>query len=193
VSGPAESPSDLVVVGAIAGAFGVRGEVRVRSFTAEPDGVVAYGPLLDASGKVVLTPKRWRPINDGLAVTAPEVTSREQAEALRNTALHVRRSVLPPTDEDEFYHVDLIGCRVEAFDGGALGEVVAVHDFGAGDLLGVRGPQGRMLYLPFTREATPIIDVTARRIVAAPPPEGEDDGDDEPDADFDGGDGGGGE
>lgn len=166
---------DLVVVGAISGAFGVRGEVRVRSFTADVAGVVSYGPLCDAAGRVVLTPKRWRPIKDGLAVTAPEVKTREQAEALRNTALHVRRANLPPPDEDEFYHVDLIGCRVETLDGTALGEVVAVHDFGAGDLLAVRGADGKTHYLPFTREAAPVVDLLARRIVVIPPTEAEDD------------------
>lgn len=166
---------DLIVVGAIAGAFGVRGEIRVRSFTADVAGVVSYGPLCDAAGRVVLTPKRWRPIKDGLAVTAPEVKTREQAEALRNTALHVRRANLPPPDEDEFYHVDLIGCRVETLDGTALGDVVAVHDFGAGDLLAVRGADGKTQYLPFTRAAAPVVDLTARRIVVVAPTEAEDD------------------
>lgn len=176
----AETPPpgrDLVVVGAIAGAFGVHGEVRVRSFTSDVTGVVSYGPLRDAAGRVVLTPKRWRPIKDGLAVTAPEVTTREQAEALRNTALHVARADLPPPDDDEFYHVDLIGCRVEALDGTPLGEVLAVHDFGAGDLLAVRGADGKTQFLPFTRAAAPVVDVKARRIVAVPPPAADDDDD----------------
>jgi len=172
------APSDLVIVGAIAGAFGVRGEVRVRSFTTAPEGVVAYGTLYDASGAVALTPVRWRPIKDGLAVTAREVTSREAAEALRNTALHVPRHVLPPPDDDEFYHVDLIGCRVEALDGAPLGAVVAVHDFGAGDLLAVRDATGRTMFLPFTLEAVPVVDVKARRIVATPPVAAAEDGDD---------------
>jgi len=156
---------DLVVVGAIAGAFGVRGEVRVRTFTTELEGVVSYGPLLDAQGRVVLTPTRWRPINDGLAVTAKEAPTREAAEALRNTALHVPRAMLPATEEDEFYHVDLIGCRVEALDGSPLGEVVAVHDFGSGDLLAVSTAEGLSAFFPFTRVAAPVIDVKAKRIV----------------------------
>jgi 16S rRNA processing protein RimM len=146
----------------------VRGEVRVRSFTAAPVGVTAYGPLYDAHGKVVLTPKRWRPIKDGLAVTAPEVPTREAAEALRNTPLHVPRSVLPPVEEDEFYHIDLIGCRVEALDGTPLGEVVAVHDFGAGDVLELRDPDGRQRFLDFSKAETPVVDIAGRRIVAKP-------------------------
>lgn len=160
---------DLVVVGAIAGAFGVRGEVRVRSFTADPDSIVAYGPLYDSRGRVALTPVRWRPIGDGLAVTAKEVTTREAAAALRNTALHVPRALLPDLEEDEYYHVDLIGCRVEALDGALMGIVVGVHDFGAGDLLAVRDEAGRTAFLAFTRAAAPIVDVKAKRIVVDPP------------------------
>jgi len=160
-------PAALVLVGAIAGAFGVRGEVKVRTFTAEPEGVVAYGPLYDTRGKVVLTPKRWRPIKDGLAITAPEVADREAAEALRNTALHVQRAALPPAEDDEFYHVDLIGCRVETVTGEPLGEVVAVHDFGAGDVLELRDPAGARRYVEFSRESVPLVDLDARRLVAA--------------------------
>lgn len=160
----------LVLVAAIAGAFGVRGEVKLRVFTQAPDGAVSYGPLYDKAGRLVLTPKSWRPIKDGLAVTAPEIKDREAAEALRNTALHVPRALLPPTDEDEFYHVDLIGCAVEALDGAPLGKVIAVPNFGAGDLLEVRGPTGATAFYPFTKSAAPIVDIAARRIVVDPPP-----------------------
>lgn len=165
---PRIDPATLVLVGAIAGAFGVRGEVRVRCFTAEPDGVTSYGPLYDAQGKRVLTPKSWRPVKDGLAVTAPEFATREQAEAARGTPLHVPRAALPPVEEDEFYHVDLIGCRVEALDGAPLGVVHAVHDFGAGDVLEIR-KGGAPWYLEFSKDAAPVVDLKHRRIVATPP------------------------
>lgn len=161
-------PATLVLVGAIAGAFGVKGEVRVRSFTAAPEGVVSYGPLYDAAGKVVLTPKRWREIKDGLAVSGPEIADRNAAEAARGTPLHVPRAVMPPAEEDEFYHVDLIGCRVEALDGAVLGAVHAVHDFGAGDILEVRPPAGPHWYLEFTKAAVPLVDLANRRLVATP-------------------------
>jgi 16S rRNA processing protein RimM len=161
-------PERLVLVGAITGAFGVRGEVKVRAFTAEPEGLFAYGPLYDAAGKLVLTPKRWRPIKDGLAVTAPEVADREAAEALRHTPLHVPRSLLPPAEDDEFYHVDLIGCRVEALDGTPLGDVVAVHDFGAGDVLELRDAAGAQRFLDFSRAVVPVVDLDNRRLVATP-------------------------
>lgn len=157
-----------MLVGAIAGAFGVRGEARLRCFTADPEGVVRYGPLFDKAGRLVLTPKRWRAVKDGLAVSGPEITTREQAEALRGTALHVPRDRLPPPEDEEFYHVDLIGCRAETLDGAVVGEVTAVHDFGAGDILEIRAPQGRTLYVAFTRENVPVVDVVGRRVVIAP-------------------------
>lgn len=156
-------------MGAIAGAFGVQGEARVRGFTAAPEGVVSYGPLLDKSGAVLMTPKRWRLIKDGLAVAAPEITSREHAETLKGQGLYVPRDRLPPAAEDEFYHVDLIGCRVESLAGEPLGAVIAVHDFGAGDLLEIKPETGAAWHLPFTRAAAPIVDVAAKRIVADPP------------------------
>jgi 16S rRNA processing protein RimM len=158
--------SPLVVVGAIEGAFGVKGEVRVKSFTAEPENIAAYGPLLDAHGAVVITPKRLRPIKGGFAIAAPEVTSREQAEALRNTLLHVPRERLPPPEEDEFYHIDLIGCRVETPSGDMLGVVRAIHDFGAGDVLEIARAGAQSLFLPFTKAAVPAVDLAARRLIA---------------------------
>lgn len=161
--------ADLVLVGAVVGAFGVHGDVRVRTFTASPEGVAGYGPLLNKAGQVVLTPKRMRALPEGLALSAPEVASREAAQALKGTGLYVPRSALPPTEDDEFYHVDLIGCAVEGLDGTALGTVKAVQDFGAGDLLEVRGPDGKDWYLPFTKAAAPLVNVAARRIVADPP------------------------
>lgn len=143
--------------------------MRVRSFTTAPDGVVSYGPLYDAQGRCVLTPKRWRAIKDGLAVTGPEIKDREAAEAARGTPLHVPRDVLPPAEEDEFYHVDLIGCRVETLDGAVLGVVHAVHNFGAGDILEVKPADGPSRYLDFTKATVPVVDLAHRRLVATPP------------------------
>jgi 16S rRNA processing protein RimM len=156
----------LVLVGAITGAFGVHGEVRVKPFTAEPEGVVAYGPLYDAHDRVVLTPKHWRAVKGALAVAAPEVKTREEAEALRNTPLYIPRERLPQPEADEFYIVDLIGCRAENETGAHVGEVVAVQNFGAGDLLEIRPAEGANFYLPLTVENVPTIDV-ARRVVIA--------------------------
>jgi 16S rRNA processing protein RimM len=161
---------DLVLIGAVLGAFGVKGELRIRAFTEDPASVAAYGPLYDQGGRVVATPKRVRPIKDGVALSVHEPLNREAAEALRGTGLHVPRSALPEADPDEFYHVDLIGCSVEALDGTPLGLVKAVRNFGAGDLLEIQPPQEKSpsWYLPFTKAAAPFVDLARRRIVASP-------------------------
>jgi 16S rRNA processing protein RimM len=167
---------ELVLIGAVTGAFGVRGEVRARAFTAAPESLAAYGPLLHADGRVALTPRRLRVLTDAVAITAPEVTSREQAQAMKGTGLYVPRAALPPADEEEFYYVDLIGCAVEAVDGAPLGVVKAVQNFGADDLLEIAPPSGPTWFLPFTREAAPIVEIATRRIVSAqgPPRVGDD-------------------
>lgn len=167
-------PGRLVLVGAIAGAFGVHGEARVRSFTADPEALMGYAPLLREDGSIALTPSRWRAIKDGFAVTAPEIASREHAETLKGTALYIPHDRLPPTEDDEFYHVDLIGCRVENLAGDPLGEVVAAPNFGAGDLLEIKPASGPAWHLPFTRAAAPVIDIKAKRIVAVPLADAED-------------------
>jgi 16S rRNA processing protein RimM len=161
---------DLVLVGAIAGAFGVQGEVRLRSFTAEPDAIVDYAPFFHADGRPALTPKSWRPVKDGIAVVALEVSSREDAMALRNTKLYVPRAALPPADEDEFYHVDLIGLTVEALDGAPLGKVRAVIP-GPQDLLDIEGTPGAKSswFLPFTKALVPVVDLAGKRLVAEVP------------------------
>jgi len=159
-------PASLVLVGAISGAFGVKGEVRVRSFTAAPEGVVSYGPLYDAEGRVVLTPKRWRVINDGLALTGPEIRDRDAAERLKSTPLHVPRHLLPPPEDDEFYHVDLIGCRAETLAGDLIGEVLTVQNFGAGDVLEIReNATGKTRYVEFSKADVPVVDLPGRRLV----------------------------
>jgi 16S rRNA processing protein RimM len=165
MSAASAPPPSLIIVGAIAGAFGVRGEVRVRSFTANPCDIAAYGPLYDKHGGLILTPTNARPIKDAVAISAPEVKSREAAEDLRGTALYVPRDKLPPAEDDEFYHVDLIACRVETLSGDELGAVRAVHDFGAGDILEITTPDGGQMFIAFTKERVPFVDVGARRLV----------------------------
>ena len=130
--------SDWVVVAKIAGAFGVNGEVKLRSFTEEPEGCISYGPLYAEDGTLVLTPESFRPVKNALAVRAPEVGTREDAEALKGTLLHISRDVLPEPEEDEFYYEDLVGLEVKSTDGKRLGKVIAVHDFGATDMLEIK-------------------------------------------------------
>ncbi len=158
----------LIVVGQIAGAFGVRGEVRVRSFTDDPEAIFDYGPLLDAAGKVVLTPVRHRSLNDLFSVTAKEAHQREAWEAMRGTLLHAPRAALPETDEGEVYVTDLIGARVVHVDGRELGVVKTVQNFGAGELLEITPPAGATYLLPFTEENFPAIDMEAAVLTASP-------------------------
>jgi 16S rRNA processing protein RimM len=158
--------ADRVCVGAIAGSFGVKGEVRLKSFCTEPAAIATYGPLYTEDGnrsfKVTLT----RPVAGGLGARLSGVATKEEADALKGTSLYADREKLPPTEEDEFYHADLIG--LDAYDpGGALlGSVRAVHNHGAGDLLELAGPGfASPLLVPFTRAAVPTVDIAARRLV----------------------------
>lgn len=169
MSGGAE-PAGRVCLGAIAGAFGVSGEVRLKSFCAAPLDIAAYGPLESEDGtrRFVLT--QLRAIKGGLAARASGVGDRGQAEALRGTRLYVPRTALPDPGDDEFYHADLIGLTVIGPEGQALGRVKAVHDHGAGDLLEVASPAHPSgVLLPFTHRAVPRVDLATGRIFADPP------------------------
>lgn len=167
----------LILVAAIAGAFGVKGEVKIKSFTDDPKACLTYGPLLGANGTPVLTVIKSRAVKKSLACTTKEISTREQAEAMKSTKLFVRRSQLPAPDEDEFYYSDLVGLSVETLDGSARGRVKAVHDFGAGDLLEIQTPGEKDWYLPFTKLAVPRVDIAGGRIVIDPPEEIEGDED----------------
>ena len=159
---------DLVVIGAIAGAHGVKGQAKVRAF-GDPGALCAYGPFLDADGAPVLTPKSGRHSGgETVIVTFTETVTREQLIAMKGTLLHAPRAALPEPDEDEFYHADLIGLPVETPAGEALGRIRAVHDFGAGDVLELTGPDGAA-FIPFTKDAVPLVDIKAGRVIADPP------------------------
>jgi 16S rRNA processing protein RimM len=161
----------MILVGAIGGAFGVKGEVRLRAFTEKKVGIVAYGPLYGDDGKILLRPKSWRELKDGVAVVAGEVKSKEQADAMRGQRLFVPRSNLPPTAEDEYYVVDLLGSRAEALDGTVLGDIVAVWNFGAGDIIEYKPPNGGPnVRMTFSKQAVPHVDLGAKRVVLDPPP-----------------------
>ncbi|WP_309089274.1 ribosome maturation factor RimM [Phenylobacterium sp.] len=161
----------LILVGRVAGAFGVRGEVRITSFTADPSALLDYRDMKREDGQPALTLLSGRPAKGGLVVRAREVETREQAEALRGLKLFVPRDVLPEPEEDEFYVTDLIGLSVVTADGEPLGRIKNVQDFGAGDLLEVEPPQGASWYLPFTREAVPEVKLAEGIVIAVPPDE----------------------
>lgn len=156
----------------VAGPHGVRGAFKLRCFTAEPAGVAAYGPLLDEAGRTLFSLQVVGPAPGGVVAQARGITDRDAAAALRGTRLHVTRDRLPVlADADEFYHEDLVGLAVLGPDGQDLGKVIAVHDFGAGALLELVGPDGRTTVLPFTRAIVPRVDLAAGRITVHPPGE----------------------
>ena len=159
-----------VCIGAIAGAFGVRGEVRLKSFTAEPDDIAAYGPLETEDGTRKFTITLAGQTKNGLVARLSGIRTKQEADALRGTKLFLDRDRLPDPDEDEFYHTDLIGMEVYDTGGTLLGRVKAVMNHGASDLLEVQGAgQSATVLLPFTRDAVPTVDLTSGRIVADPP------------------------
>jgi 16S rRNA processing protein RimM len=159
-----------VCVGAVAGAHGVRGAVKIKSFTAKPEDIARYGTLEDESGTRRFT---LRLIGTGKGVLIGHlsgVSDRNQAESARGLRLYLQRAVLPSTEEDEYYHADLIGLKAVLTDGRSVGPVRAVHDFGAGDTLEIARAEGPPLMVPFTRAVVPNIDITAGRLVIDPPP-----------------------
>jgi len=160
---------ELVCVAVVATAHGVRGALKLRCFTEDPASVAAYGPVVDAKGRR-LTLRVIGSTRDGVIAQALEVASREQAELLRGAELFVPRHRLPPPEEDEFYHEDLIGLEVVDRSGAGRGRVLAVHNHGAGDVIEI-GAEDDSFLLPFTREAVPEIDLAGRRLVIDPPVE----------------------
>lgn len=160
-----KTPTELICIARIAGAFGVKGEVKIKSFTENAEDCLGFGLLLGEDGAAVLTPKSYRPVKDGFAIICPEVSTPEQANALRGTELFTQADNLPETDEDEFYYSDLVGMQVKTVDGKNAGNVVAVHDYGAGDLLEIKPKEGGSFYHPFTKEAVPKVDMKARRVI----------------------------
>lgn len=161
---------DRVCVGAIAGAFGVQGEVRLKSFCAEPEDIASYGPLQSEDGARQFSLRLTRPVKAGFAARIEGVRSKEAADELRGTRLYAERAALPALPEDEYYHADLIGMEVRDTGGAVLGRVKAVLNHGASDLLevAIRGQSDPAL-VPFTLEAVPTVDMAQRRIVVDPP------------------------
>lgn len=171
---PTSSPPGerMVLVGAIAGAHGVRGEVRIKSFTAEPGAIAGYGPVSDEGGTQFRL--KVRGVVRGLLIARLDgIADRDAAEALKGTRLYVPRSALPRTAREEWYVGDLEGLAAETANGAALGRVKSVENYGAGDVLEIARPDGTSLLLPFTHRTVPVVDVAGGRIVVDPPAETE--------------------
>lgn len=157
---------DRICVGAIAGSFGVSGEVRLKSFCAEPEALADYGPLFTEDGKTSYIVTLTRPVAGGLGARMTGITTKEQADALKGVSLFVDRARLPNLPDDEFYHSDLIGLEVRDTGGAEVGKVIAVHNHGAGDLLEINAPgRKQAMLLPFTMANVPTVDLTSGRIV----------------------------
>ena len=159
-----------VCVGVITGAHGVRGAVRLKSFTAEPEDIAGYGPLQDERGERRFALRLVGNAKGVLIAAIAGIDDRDRAEALRGLRLYMPRSALPPTDDEEYYHADLIGLEAALADGTPIGTVRAVHDFGAGDTLEIERAAGPPVLVPFTRAVVPVVDLEAGRLVIDPPP-----------------------
>lgn len=160
----------LILVAHVAGAFGVKGEVRVTTYTADPRALMDYGPLLRADGSHGLTLTAARPTKDGLVARAKEIATKEEADALRGLKLHVPRDRLPEPDQDEFYLTDLIGLEARDLSGAVMGKVKAVQNFGADDMLEITPAEGGPTwYLPFTKEAVPELNIGNGWLLAVRP------------------------
>ena len=162
------SGSSRICLGQIGAAHGTTGEVRLRSFTSEPEAITGYGPLETEDGRV-LTIESLRPAKDHFVARLSGIADRDAAEQLTNERLYVPRERLPPTDDaDEFYHADLVGLAAVDPAGEVFGTVIAIHNFGAGDLIEVQDQNDRSTrVLPFDKATVPEIDLAAGRIVVA--------------------------
>jgi 16S rRNA processing protein RimM len=162
-----------ILLAAIVGAQGLKGQVKVKLFTATAEGLARYRVLRDGSGKRFEV-TAIRPAKDGEAVMSLSgIEDRNQAEALKGTELFVSREQLPATAEEEFYHADMIGLEAQDEEGRMLGKVAAIHNYGAGDVVEITRPDGDTILLAFTRETVPLIDIAGGRIVVAVPEDDE--------------------
>ena len=163
------APDRLILLGVFGAAQGVRGEVRVKSLTADPGAIGAYGPLTDKGGTRTFVFEGLRPLKDDMLVARlAGVSTRTAAEALKGAEIFARRDQLPPPGHDEFYHDDLVGLEAVDAAGTRLGRVVSVMNYGAGDILEIAPAEGgETLLVPFSKRVAPRIDFDAGRIVIA--------------------------
>ena len=170
--------AERVCVAQIGGAHGLRGEVKLKSFTGDPMAVSEYGTLTTEDGAASFEIEALRPAKGHLVARFRGIEDRGAAERLANVRLFVPRERLPPLEADEFYHADLIGLSAVKADGTEIGTVVAVHDFGAGDILEL-APRGAAttIMVPFTAAFVPSVDIARGRIVVAPPQDAAENGD----------------
>jgi 16S rRNA processing protein RimM len=158
-----------VCVGVITGARGLKGELKVKSFTAEAKDVAAYGPVSDETGGRQFKLSVRGMAKDQVVVSISGITDRNGAEALKGLQLFVPRDALPAAGDEEYYHADLIGMTARDADGESVGTVRGVFDFGAGDMLEIDRERGDTVFVPFTREAVPEVDLAGRTLIVSAP------------------------
>jgi len=154
-----------VCIARIGAAHGVRGAVKLWTFTEDPLAVLDYGPLSTKDGARQFKVSNARQARDHLVATLQGVTTRNDAEKLNGVELYVPRDKLPPAEDGEYYHVDLIDLTAVSADGESIGRVVAIHNFGAGDVIEIATPKGATLLLPFTDAVVPTVDIAGGRVV----------------------------
>jgi 16S rRNA processing protein RimM len=167
-----------ICIARIGAAHGVRGAVKLWTFTEDPLAVQAYGPLVTKDGARSFEVASAREAKGHLVATLKGIATREDAERLNGIELYVAREKLPATDQDEYYHADLIGLAAVTPANEALGRVVAIHNFGAGDIIEIAPPGGATMLLPFTNAVVPSVDLDAGRVVIELPQEIDGDGED---------------
>lgn len=164
-----KAPDGKICIAQIGAAHGVNGEVRVKLFSDDPASLTIYGPLENADGSRRFSIKYAKPSKGVYICRIKGLMDRNEAEMMNGTKLYVDRSCLPEPEEDAFYYCDLIGCEARLEDGNVLGAIVGVHDFGAGDLLDIVPLRGPSLFIPFTKEAVPEVNLGAGYVVVVPP------------------------
>jgi 16S rRNA processing protein RimM len=160
-----------ICIARIGAAHGVRGAVKLWTFTEDPFAVKEYGPLLTKDGARSFEVATAREAKGHLVATLKGIATREEAERLNGLELYVAREKLPATEEDEYYHADLIGLAAINAAGEPLGRVIAIHNFGAGDIIEIAPPRGSTMLLPFTKAVVPSVDLVAGRVVIELPAE----------------------
>jgi 16S rRNA processing protein RimM len=169
-----------ICVARIGAAHGVRGAVKLWTFTADPFAVEDYGPLSTKDGTRHFEVASAREAKDHLVVTFKGIATRDEAERLNGVELYIPREKLPATEEDEYYHADLIGLAAVTTADAPLGRVIAIHNFGAGDIMEIAPPSGATLPLPFSNAVVPTVDIAGGRVVIELPKEIEGDGPEHP-------------
>ena len=164
-------PLSQICVARIGAAHGVRGAVKLWTFTEDPLAVTRYGQLMTKDGARQFEVTHVREAKGHLVATLKGIATREEAERLNGVELYVAREKLPDTSEDEYYHADLIGLAAVNATGEPLGRVIAIHNFGAGDIIEIAPPDGATMLLPFTNAVVPTVDLEGGRVVIELPDE----------------------